>query len=99
LEQGSTYSFRLRDEVGKWWSVPAVTVSNFGAEMTSASLTGITLTFDSLPGREYDIQWVESFGDLWVTVETVTASGEQTLVPVAYPDPTDPSGFFRVQLK
>jgi hypothetical protein len=67
--------------------------------MTSATQTGITLTFDSLPGREYDIQWLENLGDTWVTVDTVRASDELTRVAVAYPDPESPCGFFRVQLK
>ncbi len=97
LEPGGSYDFRVRDEVGQWWDAPGVSIGTFGAEMTSASLTAITLTFDSLPGRDYEIQWLEELGGTWQTVTNVTAGGEQTSVVVSYPDTASPSGFFRVQ--
>jgi hypothetical protein len=89
----------VRDEVGNWWTASGVTVGEFGAEMTSASLTGITLSFDSLPQHDYNIQWVPSLGSPWQTVETVTASGAKSSVVVPYPGSTNSTGFFRVQLK
>ncbi len=99
LELGGTYNFQVRDEVGKWWEANGVTVEAFATEMVSATLAGITLSFDSLPEREYEIQWTGELGGTWQTVETVTANGEQTRVVVAYPNADDPSGFFRVQAR
>jgi hypothetical protein len=99
LELGQSYNFRVRDEVGKWWDAHGVTVESFAAAMTSASLAGIALTFDSLPDRDYEIQWVAALGDAWQTVTNTTAAGSQTAVEVSHPDPAGPSGFFRVQLK
>ena len=99
LQPGSSYNFRVIDEVGKLWQVPGITVGSFNAGMTSASLAGITLSFDSLPDGDYEIQWVEQLGGSWTPVTNLTATGEQTSVLVAYPDPTDPSGFFRVLAK
>ncbi|MCF7847629.1 MAG: fibronectin type III domain-containing protein [Kiritimatiellales bacterium] len=98
LELGGTYNFLVRDEVGKWWEANGVTVGSFNTEMTSASLAGITLTFDSLPEREYNIQWLEQLGGSWQTVDTVTASErDTTTVVVPYPAGNDAVGFFRIQ--
>ncbi len=97
LELGGSYDFRVRDEVGQWWDADGVTVQAFAAEMTSASLTGITLSFDSQPDRVYDIEWTAELGGTWQTVTNVTAVAEQTAVVVDYPG--DSNGFFRVQLR
>jgi autotransporter-associated beta strand protein len=99
LAVGGTYNFVVRDEVGKGWSAPGVTVMPFAAKMVSLSLTGVTLSFDSLPEREYEIQWVARLGDVWQTVTTVVADSDRTSAFVAYPDPKAPSGFFRVRVK
>jgi len=99
LELGQAYDFRVRDEVGKSWEARGVTVESFEAEMTRASLTGVTLSFDSLPDREYEIQWAEQLGSLWQTVTNVPSQGEQTSVGVIYPEPEAPSGFFKIILK
>jgi protocatechuate 3,4-dioxygenase beta subunit len=99
LTVGGTYNFTVRDEVGKGWSAPGVTVTPFAAKMVSLSLTGVTLSFDSLPEREYEIQWVARLGDIWQEATTVVAEGDRTSVFVAYPDPKAPSGFFRVRVK
>lgn len=96
LELGGSYDFLVRDEVGKWWDANGVTVGSFEAEMTRATLTGITLTFDSLPDRDYEIQWLEELGGTWQTVTNIHAGGATTSVVVEYPDPSNPSGFFRV---
>ncbi|WP_372846587.1 hypothetical protein [Pontiella sp.] len=99
LELGRSYDFRVRDEVGKWWEAAGVTVQPFAAEMTGATLAGITLAFDSQPDRDYEIQWVAALGDTWQTVTNTTATGSQTSLGVPHPDPEGPCGFFRVQLK
>lgn len=99
LDPDGSYDFRIRDEVGNWWDVNGVTVGSFDAKMTSATLAGITLTFDSQPDRTYEIQWVPSLGNEWQTLTNVTATGEQTAVVVPHPDSDSPSGFFRVQVQ
>ncbi|VGO20804.1 hypothetical protein [Pontiella sulfatireligans] len=71
LELGGSYHFKVRDEVGKWWDAPGVTVGDFGAKLKSATLAGITLTFDSVPGRAYEIQWLEELGDDWSVIKTI----------------------------
>ena len=67
--------------------------------MTRASLAGITLSFDSLFDRDYEIQWTGELGGIWATVTNLTAAGEQTSIEVEYPDPSNPIGFFRVLAK
>lgn len=99
LVQGETYSFVVRDEVGKVWRAPEVAVKPFAAEMISMSLAGITLAFDSLPDRDYEIQWTTRLGTAWQVVTNVPSQGERTSVVVAHPDPTSPTGFFRIRLK
>jgi hypothetical protein len=99
LQLGGSYDFRVRDEVGKWWDADGVTVESFAAAMTSASLAGITLTFDSVADRDYEIQWVAELGDTWQTVTNTTAAGSQTSLVVEIPEDGDAAGFFRVELK
>ena len=62
LEAGGSYDFAITDEVGQGWSAPGVTVGTFETEMVSAALTSVTLSFDSLPEREYEIQWTAELG-------------------------------------
>jgi len=95
-EVGGTYAFVVRDEVGKIWRAPAVTVKPFAAEMIRMSLVGVTLAFDSLPDREYEIQWTRRLGTPWQTVTNVPSQGKRTTVVVPHPDSTSPSGFFRI---
>jgi hypothetical protein len=99
LETGQSYNFRVRDEVGKWWEVNGVTVGSFNSKMTSATLVGLTITFDSLPDRSYDVQWVAALGDEWQTVAAVTATDAQTSVVVEYPDGGEATGFYRVEIQ
>lgn len=99
LAVGGTYNFAVRDEAGTGWSAPGVTVTPFAAEMIHMSATGATLSFNSLPAREYAVQWVERLGAPWQTVTQVVAVATATRVFVAYPDPKASSGFFRVLLK
>ena len=99
LEIGGTYNFQVRDEVGKWWEANGVTVEAFATEMVSATLAGIMLSFDSLPEREYEIQWSPMLGTPWQTVDTITANSDHTSMVVDYPNPEAPSGFFRIRAK
>ena len=99
LVVGGTYNFAVRDEVGKGWSAPGVTVGAFATEMVGMSLTGLTLSFGSLPDREYEIQWVDRLGATWQTVTNVLADSDHTSVFVLYPKPTALSGFFRILLE
>lgn len=99
LVLGETYSFKVRDEVGKIWSAPEVAVKPFAAEMISMSLAGVTLAFESLPDRDYEVQWTARLGKPWQTVATVASQGERTSAVVTHPDPTSPTGFFRIRLK
>lgn len=99
LERGGSYNFQIRDEVGTWWESKGIRVKDFATKMTSATNAGITLSFDSLAAHDYEIQWAASLGSLWQTVDTITATGSQTSVVIAPPDPVGPSGFFRIRLK
>jgi len=89
----------VQDEVSQFWEAYNVRVTPFSAEMVRMSLAGVTLAFNSLPEREYEIQWVRRLGDVWQTVANVLADGERTTVVVPHPDRTSPSGFFRIRLK
>ena len=99
LEVGGTYAFAVRDEVGKGWTASGVTVSAFAAESVSMSQDGITLSFNSLPNRDYEIQWTPRLGAAWQKVTAVTADTDRTSVFVTYPEPLTSSGFFRILLK
>ncbi|MGI6496519.1 MAG: choice-of-anchor A family protein [Kiritimatiellia bacterium] len=99
LEVGCAYDFALRDEVGQLWKAYDVEVKPFAAEMIRMSLAEVTLSFESLPEREYAIQWTPRLGDPWQTVATVFSEGRHTTVVVPHPDRTSPSGFFRIVLQ
>ncbi|MGI6496623.1 MAG: choice-of-anchor A family protein [Kiritimatiellia bacterium] len=99
LEVGRAYDFALRDEVGNIWKAYGVEVKPFSADLIRMTLAGVTLRFNSLPEREYAIQWTPRLGAPWQTVATVFAEGTRTTVVVPHPDRTSPSGFFRIVLQ
>ena len=99
LEAGRAYNFALQDEVGKFWEAWNVPVKPFAADMISMSLAGVTLSFESLPEREYAIQWTPRLGAPWQTVKYVFTDDTRTTVVVPYPDRSAPSGFFRIVLQ
>jgi len=99
LEVGGAYTFTVNDEEGNGWIAPGVTVSAFAAEMVSMSPAGITLSFNSLSGRDYEIQWADRLGAAWQTATNVVAVSGHTRVFVTYPDPKAPAGFFRIRMK
>jgi hypothetical protein len=99
LMVGNTYDFAVRDEIGQPWRADDVPVTPFAAEMIRMSLAGVTLAFDSLPDREYEIQWTPRLGQSWRTITNVWSQGERTSLVVPHPDPAAPSGFFRIRVK
>ena len=99
LEAGRAYNFALQDEVGKFWEAWNVPVKPFAADMISMSLAGVTVCFESLPEREYAIQWTPRLGAPWQTVKYVFTDDTRTTVVVPYPDRSAPSGFFRIVLQ
>lgn len=100
LEAGQSYHFAVQDEVGKIWEANNVPVRAFAADMISMSLAGVTLSFESLPEREYAIQWTPRLGAPWQTVKYVFAEDTRTTVVVRHPEiRTSPSGFFRIVLQ
>ena len=79
-----------------------IVLSEFQVEAVIAagmSLAGVTLAFDSLPDREYEIQWTPRLGQSWRTITNVWSQGERTSLVVPHPDPASPSGFFRIRVK
>ncbi|MEI8243513.1 MAG: SdrD B-like domain-containing protein, partial [bacterium] len=100
LVPGQAYNISVCDEEGKYWDAQQVPVGTFAAKMLSMSLLGMTLTFDSLNGRQYDIQWAPTLGAAWQTVVTnLPSQGATTSILVKYPDFSSPSGFFRIVLQ
>ena len=99
LVVGGAYNFVVQDEVNQFWEAYNVRVTPFAAAMVRMSLAGVTLAFNSLPEREYEIQWVRRLGDVWQTVTNVLADGERTTVVVPHPDRASPSGFFRIRIR
>ena len=99
LVDGQSYDFKVRDEVGTWWTASGVKVGGFNTEMLSMTLSGATIAFDSIAGREYEVQWTASLSDEWQTVKTVLAEGTTTSVEVAFPEAGESAGFFRTQMR
>ena len=96
LNLGGVYSFTVIDEAGKAWSKQNVTVTPFAADMLQMSPVGVKLQFNTIPDRQYDIQWVGQLGGTWQTVTNLTAVQSQSSIFVFFPDPTAPAGFFRI---
>lgn len=96
---GQSYNFKVRDEVGTWWSAMGVAVGGFNAEMVSMTLAGATIAFDSIAGREYEVQWTATLSGEWQTINTVVAEGPITSVEVAFPEPGQSAGFFRTRMR
>ena len=99
LEVGRKYDFQVLDEVGNYWEVWGLEVRPFAMNMVRMSLAGVKLVFESIPDREYEVQWTSRLGTPWQTVTNVPSHSSQTAVVVKHPDPSSPSGFFRVRVK
>ena len=99
LEVGQRYDFHILDEVGKYWQVSDLEVRPFAMRMVRMSLAGITLSFESIPDRNYEIQWTPKLGTPWRAVTNIPSRGSRTETLVKHPDPSSPSGFFRVRVK
>lgn len=101
LQLGRKYSFTIRDEVGKWWTLAGVAVTPFAADMLTMAPEGMTLRFNSIRERKYDIQWTPRLDVAFVTVvSNVEANAASTYTDVFVPrDPQAPSGFYRIIMK
>ena len=99
LTLGGSYNFLVTDEAHKNWSAYGVTVMPFAADMVQMSPVGVTVSFNCMPGRDYEIQWAEHLGDDWQPLTNLTAAGSHTNVFVFYPEPKTTSGFLRILLK
>jgi hypothetical protein len=99
LRLGGMYSVTVIDEAGKAWSASGVTVNAFTADMLRMSPVGVTLQFNSLPDRQYEVQWTRQLGDAWQTVTNLAAATSRSSIFVFFPDPEAPTGFFRIVLK
>jgi hypothetical protein len=96
LTVGSAYNFTVLDEANKTWSMPNVAVTAFAADMLQMSPVGVTMAFNTIPGRWYTVQWTSQLGGTWQNQTNFTAATSYSSVFVFFPDPTAPSGFFRI---
>jgi hypothetical protein len=96
LKAGGAYNFALRDEVGQYWSANGVLVGTLSTKAVKMTRQGISLTINTLPGREYTVRWTERLGLPWQNVTNFTAVGEQTTLVVKPPVANATSGFFEV---
>ena len=98
LSVGSNYNFQVVDENNVTWGVAPVTVTAFAANLVQMTPTGTILSFNSIPGYSYDIQWTSALGTSnWVTVVTnFTAFTTPSSKFVPFPDPQASAAFFRI---
>jgi len=57
---------------------------------------GVTLAFNTTPGQQYTVQWTPQLGGTWQSQTNFTAAYSHSSVFVFFPNPTAPSGFFRI---
>lgn len=97
LAVGSSYHIVVYDEVNQPWDAGNVVVSTFASKMIQMSPVGVTLQFDSIPDRTYEIQWAPRLGAAWTNVMTTTALSNRTSAFIFFKDALSPSaGFFRI---
>ena len=98
MSVGSNYNFQVVDENNVTWGVAPVTVTAFAANLVQMTPTGTILSFNSIPGYSYDIQWTSALGTSnWVTVVTnFTAFTTPSSKFVPFPDPQASAAFFRI---
>jgi len=97
LVVGQPYNFTVIDEAGKAWSSPGVTVTSFAADLLQMSPMGVTMSFSTIPGKLYTIQWAQDLmAPSWQSVTNITAVDSHSSVFVFFPDPAALSSYFRI---
>jgi hypothetical protein len=95
LEAGKRYYFQVEDEVGYLYDLYGVEVKPFKVQMQMMQRAGVRLTWESIPGRTYEVYGAKRLGDVWTFMETVWADSETASLDVTN-DPQDRQRFFKI---
>jgi len=95
LEAGKAYYFKVEDEIGYLYDLYDVMVQPFAMEMQLMERAGVRLTWNSIPGRTYEVYTTKRLGDAWTFVEAVMAEDEIGEL-VVRSDPEDRQRFFKI---
>ncbi len=98
LTAGDVCNLMVSDDEAQCHTINNVKVGNFSAQMVRMEKTGLTLQWESIPGRTYDIHRAEQLNGGWESIKAVEASSLQTVTFVPL-DPTRPTGFFRIGIQ
>jgi hypothetical protein len=97
LRAGDIANLMVRDDEGQYHTANDLTVGKFAARVTQLDNTGLTLQWESIPGRTYDIYRAGQAHGTWEPVQAIEAVQTQTVTFVTF----DPAavGFFKVGMR
>jgi autotransporter-associated beta strand protein len=98
LNAGDIVNLLVRDDEGKTHTVSDLGVSSFAGVATriaQADASGLTLQWESIPGRTYDIYRTVKLDGVWEYVRTVEAVQTQSEAVVTI-EPSRSAAFFRI---
>jgi len=101
LKAGDSVNLMIRDDEGKTHNATGLVVSEFkslSAQISQANSLGMTLQWESTPGRLYDVYRATQLDGTWEYVQTIEAIKAQTslFLPAA---PAQTTGFFRIGVR
>ncbi len=101
LKAGDSIDLFVSDDERRVHNATGLLVSSFTTQNTQIAQTdasGMTLQWESTPGRLYDIYRAAQLGGIWEYVQTVEASTTLTAAFIAF-DPDQPSAFFKIGVR
>ncbi len=98
LDMDGPNDFLVLDEVGNEHKVFGIHVSDFKAELTRMTKDGLTLSWNSVPDKYYDVYETTNLTGTWTRVawEYATGASCQTIVQI---DPGKPTCFYKIVMR
>jgi fibronectin-binding autotransporter adhesin len=101
LNAGDIVNLCVRDDEGNTHTVNDLEVSSFAnvaVRIVQAGSSGLTLQWESIPGRTYDIYRTQQLGGEWEHIRTVEAVLPQTETVVTF-ESSRSAAFFRIGVR
>ena len=99
LNAGDIANLLVRDDEGQFHTASNLAVGNFSARLARVDNTGLTLQWESIPGRTYDIYRAERLKGPWEVIEPPVEAAQTQTVTLISIDPAKPIEFFKIGLR
>ena len=99
LNAGDIANLLVRDDEGLYHTASNLAVGNFSARLALVDNTGLTLQWESIPGRTYDIYREERLKGPWEVIEPPVEAAQTQTVTLISIDAAKPIEFFKIGMR